>query len=100
MRYWARLVGVAALTAYASWAIAADLVGTVRNEKGRLAPGVEIILKGVETDNQDFARQIKTTNKGEFVFFNIPPGAYNLICGTKQPIKVQVRAGINRRNCS
>jgi hypothetical protein len=45
MRFLIRLVIAAALTAYTSWALAADLAGTVRNKPGQPQPGVAVTLQ-------------------------------------------------------
>jgi protocatechuate 3,4-dioxygenase beta subunit len=99
MRYLIRLVVAAILTAYASWALAADLVGTVRDRQGRPRPGVVVTFNSAE-DTQKISRRTRATGTGEFVFSSVPPGAYELRCdGNKEPVKAQVRAGINRMDC-
>jgi hypothetical protein len=85
MRYLIRLVVTAALTAYASWALAADLAGAVRNQQGQPRPGVEVNLRGTEPTTENIARSTTATGAGEFVFSKIPPGAYKLTCGSNQP---------------
>ncbi len=100
MRHWVRLVGMATLTAYASWAFAADLAGIVHGEEGRPQEGVEVILKGANTENEHFTRQTKTTNAGKFVFAKVPPGTYRLQCSdNRESEPFQVRVGMNRKNC-
>src|SRR6266705_2750617 len=50
-----------------------SITATVRDEQGGVLPGVMATLQGV-----DATRTTISTETGEFRFYNLPPGAYNL----------------------
>ncbi len=52
---------------------AGSITGTVKDEQGGVLPGVMVTLQGV-----DATRTTTSTETGEFRFYNLPPGPYNL----------------------
>ena len=50
-----------------------SVTGTVKDEQGGAVPEVMVTLKGV-----DATRTTTSTKEGEFRFYNLPPGPYNL----------------------
>src|SRR6266568_6280447 len=50
-----------------------SVTGTVKDEQGGVLPGVMATLQGV-----DATRTITSDETGEFRFYNLPPGPYNL----------------------
>ena len=88
-----------ALSAYASHVSGADLAGTARDAQGRPRMGVVIQLTGADARTSSTVRQTTTTAAGQFAFTGIPPGPYDLLCSGGQPVRVDVAAGTNRRDC-
>jgi protocatechuate 3,4-dioxygenase beta subunit len=99
MRYRIQLAGAAALAVHASWALAADLAGTVRDARGQPRAGVTVELRRGDSQAQGPERTATTTAAGEFSFSGIQPGTYTLTCDGARVPEVRVRPGLNRRDC-
>jgi hypothetical protein len=75
--------------------LAADLIGVVRSDRGPRA-GVPVTL-------EDAGREVGTATSdgaGRYVIRNLPPGEYNMKCGTESPpVRVRINDGLNQINC-
>jgi carboxypeptidase family protein len=82
------------LLSFAGNVLAADLIGVVRSDGGSL-PGVSVTL---QVAGKDVGRAT-SDGVGRYVIRNLPPGEYDMKCGTESPVRVRINDGLNQINC-
>ena len=82
------------LLSFAGNVLAADLIGVVRRDGGpRTGVSVKLQVAGRDVGSAT------SDGAGRYVIRNLPPGEYDMKCGTEVPVRVRINDGLNQSNC-